>query len=42
MDAGVFEAVGPGEGALDYPPADAQAAAVRGAVSGDDGEDPAG
>ncbi|GGU85070.1 hypothetical protein GCM10010275_20470 [Streptomyces litmocidini] len=32
----------PGEGALDHPPVNAQAAAVGCAASGDDGQDPAG
>lgn len=41
-DAEAFEAVEPSEGALDHPPVDAQTAAVGGAASGDDGEDPAG
>ncbi len=40
-DAESFEAVEPGEGALDHPPVDAQAAAVGCAASGDDGQDPA-
>lgn len=41
-DAQSFEAMEPGEGALDDPSIDAQAAAVGGAASGDGRDDPAG
>lgn len=37
-----FEAVEPGEGAFDHPSVGAQAAPMRCAAAGDDGEDPAG